>query len=470
MKIGKQFLTALLVFLALGCFVLFLSFFLPSRTSSSQEDAVTLSDRAQNAFSSVEIENASGSYTITYDDDGYHCDQLKGLPLSAAAFDELAKECTSLTAWGPLEQPRNSDGGVPDYGFSFPVARAEAVYSDGGGILIEIGAQVTGANQYYIRVNGGSSVYRIDRASIAYLLSDISSYLDLSLSPVDGEANALPTTIQLTRGEQTLRLDRLPYTQTDGMGLRYNYRLVGDRPAYVDPDAFNTYFDDLASLKASGVAILYPSNFELQQYGLADTDRYATLSFAMLGRQVTLRIGLCANDFYYIYREGVPAIYRLAADDAHWTGVSWYALMSRYLMAPTAESLRQIQIDADGKTYLFDLTGSRIRLNDQYLSNETFGQFYQLLCSVRAEYQMEEPLQNIPPEMTVTFVFDQPAAQPQGDQYYRTEVVRFIPYGIKRHAIEIDGVAEYAVRSNYLAQVLTVLPNLQDGDFIDPNW
>ena len=50
MKIGKQFLTALLVFLALGCFVLFLSLFLPSRTSSSQEDAVTLSDRAPKRF------------------------------------------------------------------------------------------------------------------------------------------------------------------------------------------------------------------------------------------------------------------------------------------------------------------------------------------------------------------------------------------------------------------------------------
>ena len=139
-------------------------------------------------------------------------------------------------------------------------------------------------------------------------------------------------------------------------------------------------------------------------------------------------------------------------------------------MAPTAESLRQIQIDADGKTYLFDLTGSRIRLNDQYLSNETFGQFYQLLCSVRAEYQMEEPLQNIPPEMTVTFVFDQPAAQPQGDQYYphRDRAV----YSL-RHQTACDRDrrrGRVCVRSNYLAQVLTVLPNLQDGDFIDPNW
>ncbi|HIV87437.1 MAG TPA: DUF4340 domain-containing protein [Candidatus Pygmaiobacter gallistercoris] len=466
MKISKQFFTSLIVFAVLGAGAVFLSLFFPQNPGEQQTE-VTLSDRAQNAFASAEVTNTQGSYSVLQEDGTYQCEQLAGLPLSQEAFDELARECTSLSAIGPLVQ----DPEEPvDYGFDHPLARVQASYSDGGGILIEVGSQLIGSDQYYIRVNGGSSVYRIDRASIAYLLSDISSYLDLSLSPVDGEANALPTTIQLTRGEQTLRLDRLPYTQTDGMGLRYNYRLVGDRPAYVDPDAFNTYFDDLASLKASGVAILYPSNFELQQYGLADTDRYATLSFAMLGRQVTLRIGLCADDFYYIYREGVPAIYRLAADDAHWTGVSWYALMSRYLMAPTAESLRQIQIDADGKTYLFDLTGSRIRLNDQYLSNETFGQFYQLLCSVRAEYQMEEPLQNIPPEMTVTFVFDQPAAQPQGDQYYRTEIVRFIPYGIKRHAIEIDGVAEYAVRSNYLAQVLTVLPNLQDGDSIDPNW
>ena len=230
MKISKQFLTALLVFLSLGCFALLLSLFLPPARSSSQEGAVTLSDRAQNAFSSVVIENASGSYTITCDEEGYHCDQLKGLPLSENAFDALAQECTSLTAWGPLEQTKDPDSPAPDYGFDLPLARAQAVYSDGGGILIEVGAQIAGTDQYYIRVNGSKSVYRIDRGSIRYLLADPSVYLDLSLAPYGADGTVLPSRIKLTEGEESIELERLYTVKTDGAGFSYNYRLVGERP------------------------------------------------------------------------------------------------------------------------------------------------------------------------------------------------------------------------------------------------
>ena len=469
MKIGKQFLTALLVFLALGCFVLFLSFFLPSRTSSSQEDAVTLSDRAQNAFSSVEIENASGSYTITYDDDGYHCDQLKGLPLSAAAFDELAKECTSLTAWGPLEQPRNSDGGVPDYGFSFPVARAEAVYSDGGGILIEIGAQVTGANQYYIRVNGSSSVYRIDRSSIRYLLSDPSVYLDLSLAPSTADGGSSPSKIRLTQGQTVLELERMRTAQTDGAGFSYNYQLVGKHPYYVDPDAFETYFGGLKSLKAEDVVTLYPTDVELKEYGISADAPKNTLSFTVLGETVTLRIGNFSGDFYYVYREGIPAVYRLSALSVTWDGADEYALMSRYLMAPDPDTLHSIQIEGEGVSGQFIRTETGWLWKDAPLSEETFDSFYRLLCSLRAEYQIEDPVQNILPEMTVTFVYNENTQQ-EGTSGPRTDIIRFIPYGIKRHAIEINGEACYAVRSTYVSTVLSALSNLQDGQVLDSSW
>ena len=467
MKISKQFYTSLVVFALLGVGVIALSLLFPA-SRGKQQTEVTLADRAQNAFAQVEIVNAGGSYQVTYEDDVYRCPQLSGLPLSQAAFDELARECTSLSAVGPLQQ--DPDHPV-DYGFDFPLARAQASYSDGGGILIEVGSQIAGTDQYYIRVNGSNSVYQVGRSSIRYLLADISSYLDLSLSPSEEGNTALPSQIVFTENGQTLQLDRLYSTRTDAMGMSYQYQLAGDRPSYVDPDAFETYFGELASLKASGVVTLYPSDVELRQYGLSNTSDYSTLSFTLLGEQVTLRIGNLAGDFYYVYREGVPAVYRLSASDAHWVGVTRYALMSRYLMAPTVDTLREIRIDTKDTSYLFDLTGSGILFNDQSLSAETFEQFYTLLCSVRAEYEMEDPLQNIPPELTVTFVYDEPAVNPQQeDQLYRTEVVRFIPYGIKRHAIEIDGVAEYAVRSSYVSRILSVLPLLEDGQTIDPTW
>ena len=467
MKINKQFFTSLLAFTVLGVLAVSLSLFFPSSRSEAPTE-VTLSDRAQNAFASVEIINAGGAYSVTAEDGVYSCDRLAGLPLSQSACDELARECTSLTAVGPLVQ--DPDAPV-DYGFDFPLAQAQATYSDGGGISIEVGAQITGTDQYYIRVNGGNTVYQIGRSSIRYLLSDISSYLDLSLSPVEEAGNALPSSIEWTTNGQTLRLDRLPIPQTDGMELSYSYQLAGDRLSYVDPDAFTTYFDQLSTLRADGVVTLYPSEPELKEYGLSDESDYSTLSFTLLGQSVTLRIGNFTGNFYYLYREGVPAVYRLNLSEAHWIGVTRYALMSRYLMAPALDTLREIQIEASGQTYLFDLTETSVSFNGEFLSQETFEQFYRLLCSLRAEYEMEDPMQNIPPDAVITFVYDEPLAGTElPDSGYRTEVIRFIPYGVKRHAIEIDGTAQYAVRSSYLSRLLFVLSDLQDGQEIDPTW
>ena len=187
MKISTQFFTSLIVFAVLGAGAVFLSLFFPQNPGEQQTE-VTLSDRAQNAFASAEVTNTQSSYSVLQEDGTYQCEQLAGLPLSQEAFDELARECTSLSAIGPLVQ----DPEEPvDYGFDHPLARVQASYSDGGGILIEVGSQIAGTDQYYIRVNGSNSVYQVGRSSIRYLLADISSYLDLSLSPSE-EGNTAP--------------------------------------------------------------------------------------------------------------------------------------------------------------------------------------------------------------------------------------------------------------------------------------
>lgn len=105
MKINKQFLTALLVFLVLGVCTLLLFFLLPSAAHGAAAEPVTLSDRAQNAFASAEVTNAGGSYTVTAEDGVFACDLLAGLPVSQAAFEQLAQQCTSLTAEGPVAPP-----------------------------------------------------------------------------------------------------------------------------------------------------------------------------------------------------------------------------------------------------------------------------------------------------------------------------------------------------------------------------
>ncbi len=475
MKINKQFLTALLVFLVLGIGTLLLFFFLPPAAHGAAAEPVTLSDRAQNAFVSAEITNAGGRYVVTAEDGVFSCDLLAGLPVSQAAFERLAQECTSLTADRPAPAP--DEDAAPDYGFEHPLAQARAVYSDGSGIFIEVGAQIAGTDQYYIRVDHSTSVYLIGREAIRCLLADISAYLDLSLTPDGVDEDTLPSSISVFSGARSLQLEKLALPETDGAGFSYRYRLSGSRPAYVDPDAYETYFGGLGGLEADGVVTMRPTAVDLKEYGLADEDACDGISFTMLGQTVRLRLGRLSGDFYYVLREGVPAIYRLSRLAVTWDDADEYALMSRYLMAPDPDKVQEILIEGGGASYHFTLDNGFVSLDGAPLTADTFDSFYALLCSLRAEYKLGDPAQNIPPDLTVTFVYTDPAGPasspaPDGaqDSFYRTDVIRFIPYGPKRHAIEINGAALYAVRSTYVTKVLGVLATLQDGQIVSAVW
>lgn len=482
MKVKHQLLAALGCFLALGLAAVALVALLPAKQGGPGTlGQVVLSDRAQNAFARARVTNASGSYLVEAQaGGGYSCDLLAGLPANQQAFEQLAQQCTSLTAFGPISpaQSRSGEG----YGFERPLARAEVEYSDGGGILIELGNPVAGCDQYYLQIDGGPSVYQVDRQAVRWLLADRSAYLDLSLAPAGADGSVLPTRIELQQaGLPDLALERLPAPQQDGAGGQYRYRLhCEDRVWYADPQALVTWFGGLCGLRADGVVTLNPTQAELQEYGLAEGSCRQILRVTALGRTVCLRIGESTGEFCYLLREGVPAVYRLPREKAIWDGATEYALMSRYVAAPLQGELSGLLIEEPAGSWQIALQGGEVTLNGTPVSREAFDSFYLLLCSLRAEYELEEPPQQIAPALTVTFFFkeaaagggagqpDQPgAAQPAAGRQLK---LRLIPYGVRRYAIELDGEARYAVRGAYLTQLLAALPALLEGQPVDSSW
>jgi len=481
MKLNKQILTVLAVLVVLGLLTALLFFLFPAAPRQAQPAEVVLSDRAQNAFASADITNASGHCTVSYKNGVFSCDALDGLPLSQAACELLAAQCTSLTATGPVPQPSGS--GADDFGFTHPTAAVQVVFSDAGGIGIEIGARVAGTGQYYIRVDKSTSVYLVDGSAVSQLLTGVSGYLDLSLTPSGTDANTTPSRIDLLRGGTELHLQKLTSPETDAQGVTYRFVLDDTRRDYVDPDSYETYFGDLGTLAADGVVTMNPTDVDLEVYGLAEKDAPEILRYTMLGETITLRIGSKGSGFYYLYREGVPAIYRLPELSVTWDDATRYALMSRYLLAPDAADVREIDIETDGivRRLVFEDTGS-VTLDGTPLTAAVADSFYKLITSLRAEYELTDPVDNIAPAMTLTFIYRDrvrgaaaaspaPSAAPSAAAAgYRTDVVRFIPYGAKRCAIEINGSAAYVVRSAYVTRVLEAMDGLGSGQPVSAAW
>lgn len=466
MKINKQFATALFVFVLLGALAAVLNLTRPI-TASHKTSSIILSDRATGALASVRIKNSYGSYTITREGDDYSCAQLQLVPTSYKAMETFAEHCTKIEATSGIRVPESA----VDMGFDKPRAVAEITFTDNSQLTLTIGAKREAGDGYYARLAADGPVYLLSEADTAPFLAEVSSFVDLQLTTDAGKTEQLPTRISLSSGLSSLTVSSLPATVTDCTGALYDYTVTDQTDSgYADTDRLHSFFDGLFDLRARSVVQLFPTADELKSYGiLTDDGTPATLlSYAYKGAETRLYIGNRSGDYYYVYKEGVAAVYAVTLENACWDGVAYYPLMARHLLAPLPQSVASITVTTSVGSYdiLLDDSGETGSVNGEPLSDRTFGQLYQLLFSVEAQYPMEQAADPTLPELTLTVLYREQDAAGQP----RTDVLRLIPYGLRRHAIELNGVAHYAVRSGYVQQVTETLRTLHDGVQISTSW
>lgn len=461
MKINRQLRTALIVLVVLGAAAFCIVHFNPFSTQH-QPQSITLSDRAAGALATVRVRNAAGSYTVTREDEAYRCAQLSDLPTSETAFDTLAEHCTGIVATSSAKLPDEPDA----LGFDRPKAVVEITFSDDSGLTLTLGNQTADGTAYYLRLTEGGTVYLLSAKDAAVFLADVTNYVDLNLATFD----SLPATIELKNAKAgLLTAQSLAEPATDGEGNIYDYTLSDEtRTTFADTESLQSFFGGLTNLKALSVVQLSPTLDELVSYGILDNagQPVHTLTFGSGDTMIALSVGNRSGEYYYVYKSGVNVVFSLALDDMTWDNVSFYLLMSRWPLAPLMADVASITAQTENGAYEITIDGATANCNGMPLSDRTFAQLYQLLFSFQAEYEIDGQLQPILPDLTLTIRYRAPGA----DGAPRTDVVRFVPYGLRRDAIEINGTALYAVRSTYAARVSEILLNLYDGMEISSSW
>lgn len=469
MKMNKQLQTALLVFGILGVLIAALSFFQPLRASHRQQ-GITLTDRATTTLVYVSVKNGFGSYEVTLENGVYFCEALRGLPISTPALDELAERSTSLHALTRVKPPKN----LGEIGLAKPRATVEIRFSDDTDLQFSIGARVPNESAYYLQLSGSEAVYTISEASVQSFLTDVSRYVSLTLADNLTDAAELPDELRFHSAAADFTVAKMAAPAADGFGNRYTYqiaRIDGSEAGYVDSAQYKNYFVRLHELQASSIVQLFPSPEELASFGLApDNPAGISISFTFGKQTTSLRLGNRSDDIYYVYKEGVPAVYTLPLAQTPWDNVTYYALMSRFIAAPNLTQIDRIEVDFPDGGYDITVDGTTASCNGVSLSQRTFGGLYQLLCAARAEYELTSPPETTLPELTLTFWYRQTEEELAAKTPARSMTVRFLPYGLRRHAIEVNGVARYAVRSTYVSKVTETLLALRDGMEVSPTW
>lgn len=468
MKQNKPLFTAVCVFAVLGVLVWLLSF-LGHISDERRPVTITLSDRAAAVLSQVQIKNDSGSYTVSLSDGIYHCPELSGLPCSQQAFDLLAQGCTQIVATSNLHISEEQD-----LGFDRPHAQVDIVYIDDTIINLTIGAQDEDSGGYFLRLSENGPVYLLSQEDASLFLQDVTCYMSLELVNNTSESETFPEQIHFSNQNGRFDISLLPHPFVDGAGnlLEYTVSSSDGRSGYADTESLTACFFSLNTLQAGRVVQLTPTPEELVSYGLTNQsgDWVHPLYYTINGEETRLALGNRSGDYYYICKEGIDAVYTLPIAQMGWENADYFALMNRNLFAPNMEEVAQIEavVRTENGTdkYVFQLDGTTAVCNGISLSDRDFSEIYQLLISFEAEYEMEDPAENILPELTLTFTMN----PEEEDAKAQTHTVRFIPYGLRRHAIEVDGEARYAIRSSYVQTVAAGLSAIVQGQAVASGW
>lgn len=454
----KKILISILAVIAVAAIALLLYF--PLHRPKEDDLSVVLSNRSVEQFSAVTVTNEQGSYTLLRNGAGYSCKELIGLQLSSTAAQEMAQNSCTVSATGSV---RDFFLDEEDYGLKSPRSKVEITYADATALSLEIGSDLPGdPARCYFRVSGERSIYIGDKSAFTYFLGGPDSLAEKLLSPSAGkiQQTALPSNIDYTQGNTHLQIRALKTPYTDGYGNVYNWCFADG--GYLDSEQYTAYFGRCMQLEASAVFAVAPTREELSACGL--TEPYATLSIQYDGERADLKIGNKENENYYMYKEGTNAIFLVPEKLCSFMGASRYALESRYLMAPPREKVASIMVSAYGaeeQDFLIDVRALGGLVDGQSLSEDTFGGLYQLICSLKAEYPLEEEVPYTETDSIKIIYLYQNGSR---------DMVELVPYGVKRYAIFLNRQAQYAVRSGYGEKLIATLSQISEGQKIDPTW
>ena len=106
-------------------------------TPREQEVSLHFSQREPQQIDRLEVQNAQGGFTVTYQQnpDGYVVDDVPPELLDMERFIALMVSQAALTAKTRVAQPLKP---LQDYGLDAPQARAELTFTDGGALRYDL--------------------------------------------------------------------------------------------------------------------------------------------------------------------------------------------------------------------------------------------------------------------------------------------------------------------------------------------
>lgn len=424
-------------------------------SSEPSSSAITLFSKEKKEIASIYVKNKLGEFTIVQKgNEVFEIPELSELPKNEYMFSSLLSGASEIKAESVISE-------TPDNLEAFGLDKPDTVkisLKKGGDFTLLIGSKLPNKTNYYFMVEGDSRVYS-SATNLEYFV--VSNKLGFVSNAVVGDIDTSKDldVVRLEFGGKVrakpIIVEKNPeFSSADSTKPRY--LVTSPKKVVADTGKVDGFASLLSSITAESVAAVYPTEEQLQNFGLKNPR--ATVDYEISGVKVSLILGDIKDDRYYVMRKGVPIVYLVPTGAVPWSEVGYEAIATNLVFYIYIGDLESVAIKGKGLDYRFDLAGEGSDLKVSYSGGEldvdNFRSWYTVLMTTRVEEVVKESYEN-KPELTLTFTY-------KGGK--RKTVAEFTPVGTRRYFCSIDGQGDVLVLAEQIEKIVRDTNKLIKGE------
>lgn len=348
----------------------------------------TLVDRLPGDVNKVSMKTLEGNYTFLVEnpvnEDGtteastYTLEGFEGYDLAATNPALLVGDVCNIDF---IKVADLSGENAAEYGLDNPRVEATAYYSDGTYSTVYLGDDAPGGTHCYVQFGDNKTVYIVTAEEVDSLLLKITDQFSTSLN-ADKTSVSDESFDKITLGGTHLKEKIVIEANDDEKSLNCYYVLSSHNGMPVSATEGSAVIGTIKSLTAKEVVCVNPDKKQLEDYGLLTpyaavetTYTYTESTYAADGTEIKgepqkLPVSLVASEkdaegMVYMMEKGGKLIYKISADSVVWATTTLEKLMSEYVLYPYYDSLASVVLEANGKSYKFDLSKKDVTITGE---------------------------------------------------------------------------------------------------------
>lgn len=402
------------------------------------DHTIHLTDTTEDQVKAIEIKGKT-AVTITRRGDTYSVRELTPAVTSQSACQSAFANAATLLAEG-IAAENVTD--FTDFGLDDPMATVKITYTDKE-MLLEIGDLAPASQHYYVRIDGGDTVYLMRKLIVDMYSAGISAYRDISGFAVTSENLAALSFEQ--EGET------FTFRHYDKIGGAVFTQWQIESPERDNVDNVKTE-ELIAQLEQIRLNSFVKTARELGDYGLDNPERTLTLEYAD-GTQFVMALGDTDSvGNVYAAFDGSSDVYLVKGESLECLdGLTFRNLANEFANIIAINSVESLTMEVNGKTAVFTIDRSgddpAYFRDGVAMDAEAFKTAFQAMNIVPINGFADGKEEGAEAALTLTYAF-------AGEE--EPYVVRYLDASINNYTVEKNGSASVTVSKDDCAEMIAL--------------